>query len=59
MIWRRKESTVLNEVASARSGLFAVAEYAEPPRDLRRALASLVAGLVVYGTIMLGMAAFG
>lgn len=54
-----RETTVLDEFASARTGLFAAAQYTEPPRDLRRALASQLAGLAVYATIVLAMAAFG
>ncbi|MCC6469248.1 MAG: hypothetical protein IT563_13085 [Alphaproteobacteria bacterium] len=50
---------MLDEFASARTGLFAAAQYTEPPRDLRRALASQLAGLAVYATIVLAMAAFG
>jgi hypothetical protein len=59
MTWQRRDSSVLNHGASARTGLFAAAKYFEPPRDLRRALASLAAGLVVYGMIVLAMAALG
>jgi len=50
---------MLNEYASPRTGLFAAAEYFEPPRDLRRAVTSLLSGLAVYGTIVLAMAVFG
>lgn len=54
-----KERIMPSDYATARTGLFALAEYAEPPRDLRRALTSLVAGLGVYGMIVLGMAIYG
>ncbi|MCC7046458.1 MAG: hypothetical protein IT562_07090 [Alphaproteobacteria bacterium] len=50
---------MVDEFASSRTGLFAAAHYTEPPRDLRRAFASQLAGLVVYATIVLAMAAFG
>lgn len=53
------ESSALNEHATARAGLFATAAYFEPPRDLRRAIASLLAGLGLFGTIMLAMALYG
>jgi len=54
----RIESSALNEVATARAGLFAAAPYFEPPRDLRHAAASGFAGLTVYGVIILVIAAF-
>ena len=59
MTRHRIESTALNEMATARAGLFAAAAYFEPPRDLRRGIASFVAGLGIYGTIMLAIAACG
>jgi len=55
--WR--ESTALNEEATIRAGLFAAALYFEPPRDLRRGIVSFLAGLGIYGTIVLAMALHG
>jgi hypothetical protein len=50
---------MLETIRPARAGLFATAEYTEPPRDWRCALVSFAAGLAVYATIVLAMAAFG
>lgn len=54
-----RESTALNEHATARAGLFASAAYFEPPRDLRRGVVSFLAGLGIYGSLVLGMALHG
>ena len=54
-----QESTSLNEHATARAGLVAAAVYFEPPRDLPRAVISFLAGLGIYGTLVLAMVAHG
>lgn len=50
---------MLNDCPSPRAGLLDDTVYFEPPRDLRRAVGSLFAGLAVHAAIMLAMAALG